>query len=278
MPISTYLNSLKKRYQSENSEKKPFRNDLENLLSKLVLGLNKDFAKEIEKEFGLEFSTEEPKEGEVCFAQSPELRDDFKIYFTSTNLLDYSYAAMHSSAYRKTYKKFSKINFSQIPHPKENGQFWKLVSLGKQLRETHLLESSKTEDLITSYPVDGNNKITQEITKNSPGFTSTPLNEFTDKKQDSVVTSSAIEKPFPFKKLKSISGSVWINNMQYFDGVLKAAWELYIGDYQPAQKWLKVRKGHILSREDILHYQKIIVALNETIRLIKNIDEVGFTA
>lgn len=53
------------------------------------------------------------------------------------------------------------------------------------------------------------------------------------------------------------------------------AWEFYIGGYQPAQKWLKDRKGRELKFEDILHYQKIIVALTETKRLMKEIDEVG---
>ena len=45
-------------------------------------------------------------------------------------------------------------------------------------------------------------------------------------------------------------------------------------DYQPAQKWLKDRKGWTLSFHDILHYQKIIVALVETDKLMKEIDEV----
>jgi hypothetical protein len=51
-------------------------------------------------------------------------------------------------------------------------------------------------------------------------------------------------------------------------------WEFYIGGYQPAQKWLKDRKGRTLSYEDIQHYQKIIVALAETDRLMKEIDEI----
>jgi len=49
-------------------------------------------------------------------------------------------------------------------------------------------------------------------------------------------------------------------------------WEFFIGGYQPAQKWLKDRKGKILGFEEILHYQKIIVALSETDRLMREID------
>ena len=52
------------------------------------------------------------------------------------------------------------------------------------------------------------------------------------------------------------------------------AWEFYIGGYQPAQKWLKDRKGRVLSFEDTQHYQKIIVALAETDRLMKEIEKI----
>jgi len=64
------------------------------------------------------------------------------------------------------------------------------------------------------------------------------------------------------------------NDEQFFDRVPKVAWEFYIGGYQPAQKWLKDRKGRTLSYDDILHYQKIIVALSETDRLMKEVDEI----
>jgi hypothetical protein len=50
--------------------------------------------------------------------------------------------------------------------------------------------------------------------------------------------------------------------------------EFYIGGYQPAQKWLKDRKGRELSFDDIMHYQKIIVALAETERIMREIDEI----
>jgi bifunctional pyridoxal-dependent enzyme with beta-cystathionase and maltose regulon repressor activities len=47
-----------------------------------------------------------------------------------------------------------------------------------------------------------------------------------------------------------------------------------IGGYQVCQKWLKDRKGRELSEEEIEHYQKVVVALNETIRIMEEIDEV----
>lgn len=67
-------------------------------------------------------------------------------------------------------------------------------------------------------------------------------------------------------------GRVWINATQYFDGVPALAWHFYIGGYQPAQKWLKDRKGRVLSFEDVVHYQNIIASLVNTDRLMTDID------
>lgn len=70
---------------------------------------------------------------------------------------------------------------------------------------------------------------------------------------------------------------VYINAEQYFGGVPEVAWNFYIGGYQPAQKWLKDRKGRTLTNEEIEHYQKIIVALVETDRIMKELDKVSST-
>ncbi|MBZ0182348.1 MAG: hypothetical protein K8F60_07815, partial [Melioribacteraceae bacterium] len=78
------------------------------------------------------------------------------------------------------------------------------------------------------------------------------------------------------EKIKYKEGKVWINEEQYFGNVPQTAWEFYIGGYQPAQKWLKDRKGRTLTNEEIEHYQKIIKALTETDRLMKEIDKIDF--
>lgn len=50
------------------------------------------------------------------------------------------------------------------------------------------------------------------------------------------------------------------------------AWDFPIGGYQPAQKWLKDRKGRALTYDDIRHYQRIIKILTETDRIMQTID------
>jgi len=60
---------------------------------------------------------------------------------------------------------------------------------------------------------------------------------------------------------------------QYFEGVPPEVWEFHIGGYQVCEKWLKDRRGRELTYDDLNRYQKIVVAIKETIRLMGEIDE-----
>jgi predicted helicase len=70
-------------------------------------------------------------------------------------------------------------------------------------------------------------------------------------------------------KIRYENRRVYVNKTQYFGNVPQAAWSCFIGGYQPAQKWLKDRKGRTLSFEEIQHYQKIVAVLEETM-LVQN--------
>lgn len=155
--------------------------------------------------------------------------------FAPIDILDYIYAVLHSPKYRETYKEFLKIDFPRVPYPTDVDMFWKMVKLGGEIRRLHLMESPLLDTLITRYPINGSNEV---------------------------------------EKVTRKDNRVYINKTQYFEGVSNLAWNFYIGGYQPLQKWLKDRKGRTLSDEDIIHYQKIVVALTETDRLMKEIDEV----
>lgn len=169
----------------------------------------------------------------LTFTQEKELINDT---FAPIDILDYIYAVLHSPTYREKYKEFLKIDFPRVPYPKDQETFWKLVKLGGEIRQIHLLESPSVENYITQYRVGGDNLVVKP--------------QYKDRK-------------------------VFINETQYFDNVPQIAWEFYIGGYQPAQKWLKDRKDRKLEIEDIMHYQKIIVALTETHRLMQEIDKIG---
>ena len=158
--------------------------------------------------------------------------------FAPIDILDYIYAVLHSPVYRQTYQEFLKIDFPRVPYPTTAAAFWQWVALGGALRQVHLLESAAVAQYATKYPIDGDNTVAKP--------------QYTDNK-------------------------VFINDTQYFDNVPIAAWEFYIGGYQPAQKWLKDRLDKNLDFEDIVHYQKMIAALLETQNLMQQIAEIGTT-
>jgi predicted helicase len=155
---------------------------------------------------------------------------------TPEDILNYIYAVLYSPNYRNKYKKFLKMDFPRVPYPKDRDTFEKLVKFGQELKELHLLESPIINKFITSYPIAG---------------------------------SDTIDKQPTYK-----SGKVYINDKQYFGNVPEVAWNFYIGGYQPSRKWLKDRKGRKLTNSELEHYQKIIVALTETNKIMQEIDKI----
>jgi predicted helicase len=167
--------------------------------------------------------------------QFTEEKEDIENTFAPIDILDYVYAVLHSPSYRERYREFLKIDFPRVPYPENAEQFWALAVLGAKLRRLHLMENVEPSANMATYPKEGNNKI---------------------------------------EKLSYENNKVRINDTQYFDNVPPEAWNFYIGGYQPAQKWLKDRKGRVLGYEDIVHYQRIIVVLVETGEVQKEIDKI----
>jgi predicted helicase len=161
-------------------------------------------------------------------------KENIKNTFAPIDVFNYIYAFLYSPTYRDEFEEFLKIDFPRIPYPKNENIFSKFSKIGGELRQIHLLESPIVEQYITQYPNDGDNVV---------------------------------------RKLTYNNGKVFINETQCFDNVSQIAWDFQIGGFQPAKKWLKDRKDRKLEFDDILHYQKIIVALTETNRLMNEIGE-----
>lgn len=147
-------------------------------------------------------------------------------------VFDYIYGVLHCPAYRETYAEFLKIDFPRVPVPPSPEVFRTVSEQGEALRRLHLMEPAAVGD--APYPFHGEG--------------------------DSVVNKPTYG-----------GGRVTINTTQYFDNVPAVAWDIHIGGYQPAQKWLKDRKGRALSWDDIRHYQRIIKILVETDRIMREI-------
>jgi predicted helicase len=186
--------------------------------------------------------------GESIGAQFMDEKSKEAGTFSPIDVLNYIYAVLHSPTYRERYQELLKIDFPRVPYPKDPDTFWRLVGLGDAIRRVHLLEPQAVEGIATTFPVDGDNEITRGFSKTSVGWEST-------EEADGI-------------------GRVWINDQQYFDRVPRVAWEQPIGGYLPAKKWLKDRRNRKLNDEDLRHYQKIIVALSETARLMHEVDKI----
>lgn len=163
-------------------------------------------------------------------------RGDLKETFGPEDIFNYAYAVFHSPTYRSRYAEFLKIDFPRLPLTSDKKLFEALAAKGAELVALHLMESPTLDKPITHYPVTGSNEV-EKVSHD-------------DNNQ-----------------------RVRINKTQYFEGVPPEVWEFHIGGYQVAQKWLKDRKGRILTYDDLTHYQKVIVALKETIRLMAEIDD-----
>lgn len=162
---------------------------------------------------------------------------------TPLDLLDYVYGILYSPHYRKKYNEFLCQDFPKIAYPKGQAEFFELVQLGSELRKLHLLKSSYSQKLITEYQKVGNNKVENIIS----------------------------EKSFILNSAQTTMGVVYINRTQYFSKISKKVWQFTIGNYQPAQKWLKSRQGKKLTLEEIRLYKEILASINRSLEITENI-------
>jgi predicted helicase len=154
-----------------------------------------------------------------------------------TAVFNYTYGVFHSPSYRSRYSEFLKNDFPHLPLTTNPELFLALARIGGELATLHLMESPKLDKHITKWVGDKNPEV---------------------------------------EKVAWSEDTVWVDKDQSigFKSVPEPVWNFHIGGYQVCDKWLKDRKGRKLSKDDIDHYQKIVVALSETIRIMVEIDKV----
>lgn len=164
------------------------------------------------------------------------------------DIFHYAYAVFHSPSYRNRYAEFLKIDFPRLLLTSNLELFRRLAWLGSKLTSLHLLESPLLEKPLTAF-IGGQNPEVEKV-----GWT------------------------------PDDGGTVWLDaggtrgatrpGTIGFRGVGEQVWNFSVGGYQVCEKWLKDRKGRTLSKDDIAHYQKVVVALSETISVMSEIDAV----
>ncbi len=176
------------------------------------------------------------------------------------DIFHYIYAQLHSETYRDRYAEFLRRDFPRVFLTRNLDLFRALCQVGADLVALHLLEddyeAASWEQSTTERPLA---KATEFVPFRGEGGRE---------------VRKAGEKGKALANVKNGIGRVYINETQCFNDVPEDVWEFHIGSYQVCHKWLKDRRGRVLTDEDITHYQKIIVALSETIRLMAEIDKV----
>jgi predicted helicase len=157
---------------------------------------------------------------------------------TPEHIFYYAYAMFHSPTYRTRYAEYLKIDFPRLPLTTHEPLFRNLAQKGEELVQLHLMKSQKLNHLMTKYQGEGDNNV-KEVT------------------------------------YKPQQQRVYIHQNRYFEGIPPEIWGFRIGGYQVLEKWLKDRKKakRSLSFNEILHYQKIVVALTVTLNIMKEIDQ-----
>ena len=188
-----------------------------------------------------------PGEIEMGITRKPNIAPEFLTkleqnlgYIPSPeDIFYYIYAIFHSPTYRSRYVEFLKGDFPRVPITRNVDLFRQLGKLGEQLVNLHLMKSPIL------------NKTSSPFIDNGGGC--------------------IVDAGHP----KYESCKVVINKQKDgFMDVPEAVWNFHVGGYQVCQKWLKDRKGRALSQDDIEHYQKIVIALGQSIDLMAKIDEV----
>jgi hypothetical protein len=209
-------------------------------------------------------------------------RGDLSQTFGPEDILHYAYAIFHSPTYRTRYAEFLKIDFPRLPLTSNRELFATLVSLGADLVALHLLEDD--------YPAASWNQNRRGDPSWSPSSWSpsswspspSPLREPITTFVEGVngATLGAFSKSKCYEDGKVYLDTSRRSSCSYFSGLPEDVWNFHVGGYQVCYKWLYDRRGkkgvpgRTLTPDDIAHYQRIIVALKHTIRLMEEIDQV----
>jgi hypothetical protein len=157
----------------------------------------------------------------------------YEHHYTPEEILGYIYAILYAASYRTRYAEFLRMGFPRIPFSQSADDFEELSGLGWALMQAHLLRELPRRGL-AAYPVRGDHIV--EFVRYSPA-----------------------------------EQAIAINKTQSFKPVSQAVWDFHIGGYPVLDKYLKSRKGRILSLDEIEHVGAVADSLAFTIeQMAKN--------
>ena len=252
---------------STNAYMFPFRIHLSGTETRTLPNIAPDFAKRVAELTGLRYddgvdAPAQPTlagvipvkpEQTAMFGERRERGDGGALSFGPRDLFDWIYAVLHSPAYRARYADYLKSDFARIPLPKDKALFQALIPLGTKLVAHHLLDAKVAPELTDPKTIRLAGSGEPRVTRKSSDFENDAW----------------------------VGGRMYINETRWFETVPERVANFHIGGYRPARKWLKDRTakggkkasdGRILTDEDILHYRRMITAMDATIDLMAEID------
>jgi hypothetical protein len=188
----------------------------------------------------------------------------------ATQAFNCIYATLYSPEYRSRYTDLLKMDYPRVPFPADADLFGDLSRLGQDLVALHLLEAPMLGAISAKW--DTSRGLWRHEIPPGRRLTVTPSFKGGPEPVVSNVGWSDetvwIDANKARGKLPGTAGSVG------FRGVPESVWNFHIGGYRVCEKWLRDRRGRTLTADDITHYERIVVALSETIRLMGEIDAV----
>ena len=178
-------------------------------------------------------------------------RGDLVRSFGPEDVMHFIYGQLHSRSYQERYAEFLRIEFPRVFVPSSKDVFVALCQLGADLVAFHLLDDAYDAASWNRGSSHERNPLRHAISRHGG------KGEW------------EIAKGYP----RFSDGRVYVNSGRWFDAVPQCVWEFQVGGYQVCEKWLKDRKGQRLSPDDVVHYQRIIVAISETIRVTGEIEK-----
>lgn len=170
----------------------------------------------------------------------PNLAAEYGMEATAEEVFYYTCGILSAPSYQEEFESLLQVDFPHIPFTADYDVFCEMAEGGKRLVELYLLEAPDLQgldNLTVGFPISGDNI----VQRGYPRFTV----------QD---------------------GRVHINNRQYFEGITQQMWDYKVGSFNPLERWLKERRGRILSPDERRHYETFATAVAKVLEELPRLD------
>ncbi len=202
----------------------------------------------IRKATGLQFLGSGEKGGNLCYVNSPELREEFRMVFREEDAGYYLYGLFHSSESLKSGRDLSGFRRDEFISPCSENMFWKLSQVGEELWRIHVNPDKTLPGFGYILQCDGDWRLAE--------------------------VRFRLSGPDGGAGVSGHLGEIVLNDRCCISGVPESVWNFYIRGNYLAQVWLAERLGRTLSPAETSTYLHLLAALEKTALLVKEVDSI----